>query len=212
MIENAPYKDGTVTIKSKKYPTKRGHLYHSIRFMAGKFRWSEKAVRSFVDGLESLGAVEKIGAHLGAHFGAHLRLCNYEEYQSQGHTKGHTKGHKEEQVTIIPVGGADKSAPSDPSGIIFSQGIRLLMAAGHQERQSRSILGKWRKDHGDAALLAALGRCQREGASDPIAYIQGCFRFQAKKDQPQHGDRKTMPDGTTKVFMDNVTGWVREYG
>lgn len=185
MVENAPFKDGEVIIKGKTYPTKRGHLYHSIRFMAGKFRWSEKAVRVFVNGLVEAGVLEKRGAHLGAHFGAQLRLCNYDKYQFEGHTKGHTQGHKEEQSKTIPVG-ANASAPPDLAKLVFDHGIQILVAAGKRQDQARSIIGMWRKDSSDAQLFDAIGKCQREGAVDPVGYIGGILKFTkaAKREVP----------------------------
>lgn len=206
MIENAPYKDGEVKIKGKMRPVKRGHLYHSIRFMAGKFRWSEKAVRTFINGLEKRGAVEKIGAHLGAHYGAQLRLCNYEEYQSEGHTKGHTKGHKVEQGITIPVGEASVEAPADPVKIIFSEGVKILLEGGVKEAQARSLLGKWRKEYGDAPLIDALGKCQRNGAIQPIEFITGCLKAAKKQAVAQSGERRQTADGKTLEFEQGV-GW-----
>lgn len=210
MIESAPFKDGEVEIKGKIYPTKRGHVYHSIRFMAGKWRWSEKAVRVFIDALENKGAIEKIGAHLGAHYGAQLKLCNYEKYQNAGHTKGHALGHKEEQGKQIPLREAEKSAPEMTlSQIIFGRGLDLLIASGVKKDHARSMLGKWRKDHGEDALVAALSRAQREGAIEPISFIQGCFKFQAKRAQPEQGDtRFNKFTDRHEMYVDGVVGWV----
>ncbi len=70
------------------------------------------------------------------------------------------------------------SDTGDPplSEIIFGQGLKFLCKSGVLEKSARSILGKWRKVHGDERLLAALGKAQREGALDPVAFCEGVFR------------------------------------
>lgn len=80
--------------------------------------------------------------------------------------------------TDIPV---DKSTgqnviPIDPAKVMFDAGIRLLGQAGIAEPKARALLGKWKRDYGDADVMAALGKAQREGAIDPVGFIEGCFR------------------------------------
>jgi len=164
MVENAAWKDMTVTRGNKSIAVPRGNLHHSIRFMAGKFRWSEKAVRNFIDALVAAGTVEKVGAHLGAHLGAQLRLCNYDKYQFEGHTWGHTQGHKEEQITIP----SKEGAPSAPS--IWDAGLAVLTRRGVPEKQARSALGRWKKHHGEETVLWATRQIERADAAEPISY------------------------------------------
>lgn len=71
--------------------------------------------------------------------------------------------------------GSGADAPS-LSEIIWGQGLRFLLKSGVPEKQARSELGKWRKLHGDERTLAALGKAQREGALDPVAFCEGVFR------------------------------------
>lgn len=203
MIENAPYADGEVTIKGKAYQTTRGHVYHSIRFLAAKWRWSEKQVRVFIDQLVGAGAVQKIRAQRGAQFGAQLRLCNYDKYQLAGRTEGRTKGHKEEQDNNIPVGAAEKSAAVDPVKLMFDSGRELLLAAGKSNAAAGKLLGKWRKEYGTADVIAAIGNARREGAIDPVSFIEGALRFQKKRGaSAPRADNKTDHAGAFGILRE----------
>ena len=62
---------------------------------------------------------------------------------------------------------------------IFDRGRKYLEAAGVAEKQARSMLGKWRKDHGDEALLRALGEASRQSVSEPIAFITATLNGRA---------------------------------
>lgn len=65
----------------------------------------------------------------------------------------------------------------DPTKVLFDSGVAILTEAGIKEANARSILGKWKKAHGAEAVITAIGRAQREGAIDPVAFIEGCFKF-----------------------------------
>ncbi len=93
----------------------------------------------------------------------------------------HNHSHKESSVSKDTGG----SPPEDEKneGVektltehIFGSGLRFLCKSGITEKNARSTLGMWRKKHGDERLLAALGRAQREGALDPVAFCEGVFR------------------------------------
>lgn len=212
MIEAAAYRPKTIDIGGKPYTVERGCLCFSQRFLAAKFKWSKKAVTTFLEHLEAHGAI-KIGVAKTGNGTRSKRtqvsLCNYDKYQATGaktDPKGDQKGTKEEQVNNIPVGEASPSG--DPKSIIFGSGLALLQRAGLTERQARGLLGKWCKDHGDAAVIDALGRAQREGAIDPVAFIGGCFRFQAKKAAPSIGDMRVTRTGKRQEFIGGELGWV----
>ncbi|WP_242183251.1 HNH endonuclease [Sphingomonas sp. CARO-RG-8B-R24-01] len=80
-----------------------------------------------------------------------------------------------EVIPIIPAG-APPSPPVDPAKVMFDSGIALLGAAAVPERKARSMLGKWLRDHGPETVIVALGNAQREGAVDPVSFIERCFR------------------------------------
>lgn len=80
-----------------------------------------------------------------------------------------------EQINSDPNGSGGK--PPDVATVVFSTGLSWLQkSTGKPESQCRSLLGKWRKDHGDEALIAALGAAQREGSIDAVAFIEGTFK------------------------------------
>lgn len=54
---------------------------------------------------------------------------------------------------------------------MFDDGRKYLEANGVQEKQARTILGKWRRDFGEEAVLAALSKADRESVFEPIAFI-----------------------------------------
>lgn len=97
-------------------------------------------------------------------------------------------------------------APIDPAKVAFDAGVKVLTAAGKSEASARSIVGKWRGKHGAEAVIAALGRAQREGAVDPVAFCEGVFR-QSEKSTVK---RRQLPDGRWQSF-DPFNGWVTEH-
>jgi hypothetical protein len=80
-----------------------------------------------------------------------------------------------EVIPILPID-SGTSVPVDPAKVMFDSGIALLGAAAVPERKARSMLGRWLRDHGPETVIVALGNAQREGAIDPISFIEGCFR------------------------------------
>lgn len=186
MVDNAAFKDTLIDIGGKPYTVPRGALCFAQRFLATKFRLSTKALRTFLSELERHGIIKTTVVSTGQGTKTkrtQITLCNYEKYQSFGNKtepKGKQKGNEEEQVNNIPVGSADKSA-LDLASIIFTKGVDYLKASGVKDKSARSLLGKWRKEHGDGATIEALGKAQREGAIDPVQYVEGVFRFQKPK-------------------------------
>lgn len=67
----------------------------------------------------------------------------------------------------------------DPEKLMFDTGVGLLVAHGKTEGGARSLLGKWKRDHGAPDVISAIGRAQREGSPDPVAFIEGCWRQKA---------------------------------
>lgn len=220
MVENAAYRDTIIDIGGKPYTVKRGSLCFSQRFLADRFKWSKKALTTFLERLEAHGAIVVSVAETGNGTKSkrtQITFCNYEKYQSGGtktDPKGDQKGTKEEQVTNIPVG-ANADAPADPAKLVFDSGVKLLVSAGKNQAEARRIIGKWRQEHSDEALLAAIGRCQREGAVDPVSYIAGALRFhrgqeERRKSHPEIGDTRVVK-GVLKRYAGNGVGWITSH-
>ena len=86
--------------------------------------------------------------------------------------------------------------------------MKVLTAAGKSASAARSIIGKWRNAHGTEAVIAALGRAQREGAVDPVAFCEGVFRNSGKAGGKPA--RRQLPDGRWQSY-DPFNGWVTEH-
>jgi len=67
-------------------------------------------------------------------------------------------------------------APPDPVKDLFDTGVALLTGSGTRPSQARSLIGKWRKDHGDAQALAAIVAARDHGVSSPVDWITARFR------------------------------------
>lgn len=214
MIESAAYRPTTIDIGGKPYTVPRGALCFSLRFMSEKFKWSRKAVTTFLEQLEAHGVITCTVAKTGTGSKSkrsQITLCNYEKYQSAGaktEPKESQNGAKEEQVTNIPpTEGA--SAPVNPDAVMFAAGKDLLAKAGKSAADAGKLLGKWRKDHGTEAVISAIGRAQREGAIDPVSFIAGCLRFSNKQkaSHPEIGDVREF-GGIRKQYAGNGAGWL----
>ncbi len=80
----------------------------------------------------------------------------------------------------------------DPAKVMFDAGVKILTAAGHKPAQARSVVGKWRKTYrDDGAIIAALGAAQREGAVDPVGFVEGALRHRTRG--KPHDDGLAMP-------------------
>ena len=91
--------------------------------------------------------------------------------ESEGETESEAESEGEPE--------ADASAPhrteaKTVTDLVFGRGLDWLMrSSAREERQCRGLLGKWRKELGsDEALIALLGRAQREGVIEPVAWIE----------------------------------------
>lgn len=74
---------------------------------------------------------------------------------------------------------AKASGAADVASVIFGNGLDWLKRhSGKSEPDCRSLLGKWRKTLGDEALIATIGRAQREGALDPVGWMEAAIKAQ----------------------------------
>lgn len=51
-----------------------------------------------------------------------------------------------------------------------------MIARGYSDRQSRGLLGKWRKQIGDAALVEIMGAASRKQVENVVEYMSGAVR------------------------------------
>lgn len=170
MIEAAAYKPTAIDLGGKPYTVPRGALCFSLRFLGQRWRWSTKAVQTFLRDLEAHGVVRSEvirGGHGGETRRTQVTLCNYEKYQSVGNareTHGKRTGNKEEQVNNT----SKEEGASPPS--IWDAGLAVLTARGVPDKQARSTLGKWKKLHGEETALWVTRQIERADAAEPVSY------------------------------------------
>lgn len=88
----ARFEDGTRIINGTVVPLKRGELVASLRFLAQRWSWSVKKVRTFLDLLQD-PAVSKLETAKDTPQGTVYRIVKYDTYATPGHTKGHGESH-----------------------------------------------------------------------------------------------------------------------
>jgi hypothetical protein len=84
-------------------------------------------------------------------------------------------GRKEDSVSSLRSETAADEPPDDPVKQIFDRGLALYVAAGMAAGNARKLIGKQRQEFGNTAMLAAIGACETEMASDPVSFIAACL-------------------------------------
>lgn len=198
-----------------------GQLYDEPRFIAGHLNCSVRAWNGYRAALIKMGKIA-VNDGIISNFRADKELIIQRSFQDKqrengsksNKNKGLAKAVAEPKVSHTDTdtdSSVDTSvstaatAPIDPVKVMFDGGVSLLTSAGIASAKARTLLGKWRKDHGAEAVIAAIGRAKREGAIDPVAFIEGCFRFTAKSERPADGEIREI-GGVRKVFS-AFDGW-----
>lgn len=216
MIETAAWKGTRQSANGRPVEVKRGQLLTSYRQISAATGVGKQVVETLIKLLRDESAIRtdiKTGRLL-------ITISNYDKYQSQeyaGKTEGKTEPRQsqdtketKEQINNIPTS-SDAAAPVDPVKAMFDGGVRVLGAGGVNEKNARSMIGRWRKQHGDEAVMVAIGNAQRQGAVDPIAFIEGHFRQRNKKSShPEIGEIRIM-GGKRKQYAGNGAGWMVLY-
>lgn len=87
LIGLANYEDGKATYQGEVIECERGTVYRSFTYLAARWGWSRKKVKSFIGTLESDGMVTtKVTTHRTT-----ITLVNYGKFQDWGTTKGTTE-------------------------------------------------------------------------------------------------------------------------
>jgi len=181
-----------------------GPVPDNDRVLAGMFRTSTRKARALVDALIKAGKLtvedDKIwnekarsdmvqrgfvtisrsesGAKGGRTRAENAAKALLNKDTAQANASSRIEENRRDKSSVDKSTGV--STPPDPVKVMFDSGVRFLGQAGIPDGKARGILGKWRGAHGAEAVIAALGKAQREGAIDPVAFIEGCFR-QAKR-------------------------------
>lgn len=93
--------------------------------------------------------------------------------------------------------GADAPAnppkPIDLKAAVFGSGVPMLVGNGMADRNARSMLGRWRQQYGDGAVLDALSAAQAESPSDVVAWI-------SKSLETRRGPKPARPAGRPSAW------------
>lgn len=81
---------------------------------------------------------------------------------------------------VVPLDKESNGASVDPEKVLFDSGTAYLGSCGVGEAKARPLLGKWKRDHGAGQVIEALSKSKREGAIEPISFIEGCLRAAAR--------------------------------
>lgn len=74
---------------------------------------------------------------------------------------------------------------ADVTKAIWDSGKAILKAAGYEDRQAGSIIGRFRKTYSDSQVLIALTRCQAEQPSEPLEWLTKTLQSESRHDR-QH--------------------------
>ncbi len=213
MLKTAAWKPTRFNAGAEVITLDRGQLCVSQAQVTSATGMTRQSFRTFLKLLENEGAVQIRPATKLTKGRTLITVCKYDKYQDQQPKPNQTATKQQptkEQGNNIPVGEADKSAP-DLASQIFTEGRKILCAAGQSDAAARSLLGKWRREAGDPVLVDAISRAQRENALDPVGFITGCLRFSKKKSTvPQSGDHRTNAAGQRLEFEPGM-GWVEVF-
>ena len=134
-----------------------------------------------VEALRSLASPDDKGISAAFLDRVSERYRNHSDTVSRGsktHTQTQTtnRTHEHDHAEAKASGADAPQQVVDLRKEIFDAGIEVLVAAGKREGNARSIIGKWRKDHGDEATLAAIRQAQQDKPSEPVSYITACLK------------------------------------
>lgn len=93
-------------------------------------------------------------------------------------------------LRTAPGGAVEKPLPEEPLDLkrkLWGTGKAFLTKHGCTLKQAGSLLGEWRRDYGDAAVIDALAVADAECVSDPVSFVIQTLR-------KRHGsNRKVTP-------------------
>jgi hypothetical protein len=86
----------------------------------------------------------------------------------------------------------------------FDAGVKILVDAGKRESAARAMIGKWRKEHSDEAVLAAIRQAERHTVSEPVSFIAACLKVDHPSDGPPRPADQVVAEFEAKGAWDGV--------
>ena len=135
--------------------------------------WNERAIAEIDRRAKKLENAERAGKK-----SAEKRV----EYQQQATASVERSfNHTDTDIDTLDAN-ASKAPPEGIAEVLWTRGVAYLVRNGVKERQARSIMGRWRKESGDAAVFEALKRAAGEGAAEPVAFITAVLKPKPSSD------------------------------
>ena len=90
----------------------------------------------------------------------------------------HIHNHiEEDSEAIASAESASADSPPDPIKVLWDRARNSLTAAGVPKARIGPLVGRWRKDYGDSAVMAAFDRAERELPADLVPFLIGCMNY-----------------------------------
>ncbi len=213
LLSEAAWKPHRRRVSGRVFNLERGQLVASLRFIASKWRWTEPRVRRFLGLLKSDSMiVAKSDAGVTV-----ITICKYTEYQrvslpsdapndsasDAGATQERRKVEDRESMEVSVSKETGGTPPTDEfpdqRKQVFDMALPTLKAQGQDERNARSIIGRWRKLSGgdDSALVGLLAEAGRVRPANLVEWMGRCLS--TKRDPPRHYKTRTQVD--TEEFL-----------
>src|SRR5476649_2811518 len=115
------------------------------------------------------------------------RASDNRQKRSESGSKGAAKRWQKDSSSTSSSSSEAKASGTDVAALVFGQGLDWLkQTSGKPDAACRALLGKWRKSLGsDEALIAILGRAQREGVIEPVGWIEKAIQARDPPSNPR---------------------------
>lgn len=176
----------------------------ALSHVAFALRIDERACNAVIDRLVDAGLIDRRSGGVGGSYYA-PHAWDKRQYKSDGSTE-RVKRFRERSKTVSATGPdtdtdteaqadrpIDKSIgaiaiPTNPLKAIFDNGVASLAKSGVREKQARSIIGKWRRDYGDGAVVEALTDCTIKGVTNPVEWMTKALAERSTRKLCKNGD------------------------
>lgn len=104
------------------------------------------------------------------------------QFPTSGENSPQRKEGGGNRSSVADATGADAPpiSASDVTKAVWDSGKSILKAAGIDDRQAGSIIGRLRKSYSDSQVLVVLSRCQVVQPSDPVEWLTKALQQEAK--------------------------------
>ncbi len=202
LIQLAAWKDSNYRTAGGVIPLKRGQFVASLRFLAKRWSWSVKKVRTYLAHLEKSDRVRAQGGHTA---GTLYLITKYDAYQASSEAKGTGKGiagaqqgHKIEAVKAVRATASDASA----SAANLRAFPKATCDAGYDrwaQKMGAMTYSRFRKE-----LLPVFQAQHERFTAEQIANAVEAFYDGKSSDDPRFQGKWTI-----KRFASELPNWVR---